>query len=172
MTGVGGMFMPGLRTPQSLAAMVGSLDTLLEGRMELGVGVGWDPEEFAALGLPFADDDERIDGMEEFIRLLMRLVTGQAVTGDSSSTSRARGIGVASPQAEGPPLTIELRHPSQLDAAVALADNVLLPAMAISDLAGMIHAAREACERSARDPDSLGLAVEAPGFGRTHRCRV
>ncbi|HUP16758.1 MAG TPA: LLM class flavin-dependent oxidoreductase [Acidimicrobiia bacterium] len=165
---VGGMFMPGLRTPQSLAAMVGSLDALLEGRMELGVGVGWDAEEFAALGLPFADDDERIDGMEEFVRLLMRLVTGQPATGNPSSPSRAMGIGVVSPQAEGPPLTIELRHPSELNAAVALADNVLLPAMAISELAGMIQAARAACERSDRDPDSLGLAVELPvSVGRT-----
>lgn len=158
---VGGMFTPGLRTAQSLAAMVGSLDQVLEGRMELGVGLGWDGAEFAALGLPFADVAERVAEMEEFTRLLMQLVIGEPATGD-------RGIGVASPQPNGPALTIELRHPLQLEPAVRLADNALLPAMAMSELAGMIQAAREAAERVGRDPDSLGLAVELPvSVGRT-----
>jgi alkanesulfonate monooxygenase len=158
---VGGMFTPGLRTPQSLAAMVGSMDTILEGRMEIGVGLAWDWSEFSALGLPFADDAERINEMTEFTGLLMRLLTGEPVEG-------SRGIGVASPQPEGPALTMELRHPLQLGPAVELADNVLLPAMASSALAGMIQAARQACDRAGRDPESLGLAVELPvSVGRT-----
>lgn len=39
--------------PLILAKQVASLDHLSDGRMALGVGIGWSAEEFAALGVPF-----------------------------------------------------------------------------------------------------------------------
>ncbi len=40
--------------PVTVAKRAASLDVLSEGRLVLGVGVGWSREEFAALGVPYA----------------------------------------------------------------------------------------------------------------------
>jgi alkanesulfonate monooxygenase SsuD/methylene tetrahydromethanopterin reductase-like flavin-dependent oxidoreductase (luciferase family) len=42
-----------LRHPLLLAREISTLDHFAGGRIELGVGVGWLQEEFAALGVPF-----------------------------------------------------------------------------------------------------------------------
>ena len=158
---LGGMFVPGLRNPQSLGAMVGSMDVVLDGRLELGVALGWEQSEFEALGLEFPDADQRVAGSRDFTHTLMKVVTGEPV-------GQGAGIGVSSPQPGGPALTMEVRVPGQLEVAVELADNVLLPPQPVASVAAQVEAARRACEAAGRDPDSLGVAVELPvSVGRT-----
>src|SRR3990172_5062118 len=43
------------RHPLFTARVATSIDTLSKGRLILGVGIGWMPEEFQALGVPFKD---------------------------------------------------------------------------------------------------------------------
>ena len=43
------------RQPLFTARVATSIDTLSKGRLILGVGIGWMPEEFEALGVPFKD---------------------------------------------------------------------------------------------------------------------
>ncbi len=47
-----------------------SLDHLTKGRFELGVGSGWSWEEYAALGVPFAERGRRMDEYLEILRLV------------------------------------------------------------------------------------------------------
>ncbi len=47
-----------------------TLDHLTEGRFELGVGSGWSWEEYAALGVPFAERGRRMDEYLEILRLV------------------------------------------------------------------------------------------------------
>lgn len=53
-----------------VAKQAAELDLLSQGRLELGVGVGWNPVEFEGLGEDFADRGPRI---EEQIEVLRRL---------------------------------------------------------------------------------------------------
>ena len=56
------------RNPLVLAKEVATLDQLSNGRMTLGIGVGWLAEEFAALGVPFAERAARTDETIEAMR--------------------------------------------------------------------------------------------------------
>jgi probable F420-dependent oxidoreductase len=65
-----------LRHPVVLAKQIASIDALSGGRVLLGVGAGWQAEEFDALGVPFHDRGRRTD---EWMRLLTSCWTGQPV---------------------------------------------------------------------------------------------
>lgn len=58
--------------PVMLAKQTASLDTLCDGRLVLGVGVGWSREEFVALGIPFARRGRRASEYVAAIRTLWR----------------------------------------------------------------------------------------------------
>ncbi|MET0701200.1 MAG: LLM class F420-dependent oxidoreductase [Mycobacterium sp.] len=58
--------------PVLVAKQAASLDKLSGGRLSLGVGIGWSREEFAALGVPFADRGLRTVEYVEAMRALWR----------------------------------------------------------------------------------------------------
>jgi alkanesulfonate monooxygenase SsuD/methylene tetrahydromethanopterin reductase-like flavin-dependent oxidoreductase (luciferase family) len=159
---VGVMFASAMRSPQTLAAMVGSMDTVVEGRIELGVAAGWYEREYAGLGLAFPDAATRIDLMGRFARTLLTLARGDPLTQGGPV------IGVSSPQEGGPSLTVEARGRRQLAIAIEVADNVLLPTRPVSEIHALVETARAAAEDAGRDPSSLGFAVQLPvSVGRT-----
>lgn len=74
-------FVPGVlvlaqRQTALVARQVADLSLLSGGRVRLGVGTGWNPVEFEALGVAFADRGRRMD---EQIDVLRRLWTGEVV---------------------------------------------------------------------------------------------
>ena len=56
-----GILITPLRTPASLAKTVATLDTFSGGRVDLGVGVGWQREEYDVAGVPWAERWSRLD---------------------------------------------------------------------------------------------------------------
>jgi probable F420-dependent oxidoreductase len=58
------------RNPVYVAKEVSSLDWLSEGRVDLGIGVGWQKEEFDALGVPWERRGVRTDEYLEVLRTL------------------------------------------------------------------------------------------------------
>lgn len=64
------VYIPAMRDPYSAAKAIGTAACLSEGRVELGVGVGWCEEEFALLGQPFAKRGKRTDEMLELMKAL------------------------------------------------------------------------------------------------------
>jgi alkanesulfonate monooxygenase SsuD/methylene tetrahydromethanopterin reductase-like flavin-dependent oxidoreductase (luciferase family) len=159
---VGAMFTSSLRLPQSLAAMVGSFDVVLKGRLEMGVCTGWFEREHTGFGLRFPDETARLEQMGEFAETLSTLSRGEPMFEDGLK------IGVVSPQPGGPPLTMEVKGRESLALALQHADSILLPASPLSEVHAMIARACEASEEAGRDPSSLGFAVQLPvSVGRT-----
>ncbi|MDX1450076.1 MAG: TIGR03619 family F420-dependent LLM class oxidoreductase, partial [Acidimicrobiia bacterium] len=66
-----------LRHPVMLAKQIASLHMLSGGRFVFGVAVGWDPDEFAAVGVPLRERGKRTD---EAMALVDRLLTDENVT--------------------------------------------------------------------------------------------
>jgi probable F420-dependent oxidoreductase len=69
--GTGILILP-QRHPLYVAKEVATLDVLSHGRVILGIGVGWLAEEFAALGIPFADRAARTAESVRAIRSLWK----------------------------------------------------------------------------------------------------
>jgi len=64
------VFILGHRNPVVMAKMLTTIDTLSNGRLICGVGVGWWREEFAALGIPFEQRGRRADEMLQVFKAL------------------------------------------------------------------------------------------------------
>lgn len=62
-----------LRHPAVLAQDLASLDVLSEGRLEIGIGAGWNQPEYDSIGLPFDPVGTRVTRLEESIKVLKGL---------------------------------------------------------------------------------------------------
>lgn len=59
-----------LRRPTVLAKTLSTIDVLSGGRIDLGVGVGWQKEEYEACGLDYADRGAQLDHTLEVVQAL------------------------------------------------------------------------------------------------------
>jgi alkanesulfonate monooxygenase SsuD/methylene tetrahydromethanopterin reductase-like flavin-dependent oxidoreductase (luciferase family) len=164
---MGAMLTVGFRPPAMLAAMAATLDLALGGRVEVGFRAGSSESAHRAFGVAFGDDTDRSQRMDRYAGIVRSLLTGQPVSAAGTLDLRDARLGVLSPQPGGPPISIEARGLLELEVAVRRADTLVLPA-GRTDVATVISEARVACDRAARDPQSLGIAIEARvSIGRT-----
>jgi F420-dependent oxidoreductase-like protein len=63
------------RLPGSFAKLVATVDEMSGGRVEVGIGAGWNEQEHARLGIPFPPLAERYDWLEESLAVLHGLWT-------------------------------------------------------------------------------------------------
>jgi len=64
------VYIPAMRNPYAAAKAIGTAAYLADGRVELGVGVGWCIDEFALMEQRFSDRGKRTDEMIELMRAL------------------------------------------------------------------------------------------------------
>jgi probable F420-dependent oxidoreductase len=110
------------RNPIVLAQEAASLDFLSDGRLLLGVGVGWMREEFDALGVPMSERGRRTD---EYIRQLRDLWSNPEGVTTRGAFFNIEGLALASRPARksGPPILIGGNSPAALDRTARLGDG-------------------------------------------------
>jgi probable F420-dependent oxidoreductase len=59
-----------MRHPAVLAQDLAAIDHATGGRLEIGLGAGWDRAEYEAIGMPFDGAGRRVDRLEASIRML------------------------------------------------------------------------------------------------------
>ena len=100
--------------PGLIARMAATLAEVSGGRFVLGLGAGWNEEEFRAFGLPF---DHRVSRFEESFAIIRRLLAGERVTLAGSHLQAQDAVLIPEPPVR-PPLMIGSNGPRML--AIAL----------------------------------------------------
>jgi probable F420-dependent oxidoreductase len=140
------------------AKEIATLDHLSGGRVTLGAGVGWLAEEFAALGVPFAERGARMD---EYIDVLREL---WAPSGDpEKATVAGRFVTftdcIMRPRpAQGTvPIVIGGHSPAAARRAGRRGDGFFPGGGTLEELAEMFAIVRAEAETVGRDPDAIEL---------------
>jgi probable F420-dependent oxidoreductase len=144
------------REPTLVAKQVSTLDTLSSGRVRLGVGVGWQESEYAALGEDFHTRGARMD---EAIALL-RAYWGEAQVSFAGKHYRAQTMGMEPkpPQGRGLPIWIGGNSEAAYRRVGRLGDGWLASRVVdAEDARRSIDAIRRHAEAAGRDPGSIGL---------------
>ena len=68
------------RHPAVLANMAATLDIISGGRLELGIGAGWNEQESGAYGIELGDARQRSDRFEEACEVLVSLLSKETTT--------------------------------------------------------------------------------------------
>jgi probable F420-dependent oxidoreductase len=151
--GVAVVNMPYL-APAYLAKQAASVDVLSGGRHDLGIGLGWMPEEFTATGADMADRGARA---AEYIEVLRRMWAG-GVTGFSGRfyTVPPGRVAPQPVQRPGPPILMGGTVPRALARVGRLADGWISSSRAdLSRIGEGIATIRAAAEQAGRDPAAL-----------------
>jgi F420-dependent oxidoreductase-like protein len=148
------------RLPGPLAISVAQVDSMSNGRVELGLGAGWFDAEHTAYGIPFPPLGERFERLEEQLAIISGLwatPTGERFdfagrhyqVQDSPALPKPR-------QRPGPPIIVGGGGPKRTPRlAAAFASEFNLPFSSLSDTVAQFQRVRAACESAGRGPDSL-----------------
>ncbi len=142
------------RNPVVLAKELATLDVLTDGRVELGLGVGWLREEFDALGIPWERRGARND---EYVAAMRALWAGPHAEyhGDfvdfDPVTCSPRPVNGSIPIMVGGDTPVAIRR------AARMADSYFPGTTDPEKLAGLIQDVRRAAEQENRDPDTIAI---------------
>ena len=147
------------RNPVVLAKQVATLDALSEGRVDLGVGVGWLREEFEAIGAPWERRGKRTDEHIEAMRALWT----QPVASYEGELVRFQNV-VCDPrpvQPGGVPITIGGHTMAAARRAGRLGDGFFPNAFG-RNWHELIAEMRRSAEEAGRDPSAVAILGGAP----------
>ena len=150
------------RLPGPLAIQVAQVDQMSGGRIELGLGTGWDAAEHAAYGIPFPD--RRFDLLEEQLRIvtgLWRTPLGQTYSFKGEHYELTDSPALPKPtQRPHPPIIVGGRGPKRTPRLAAMYASEYNSNFRPSDqVADSYVRVREACAAIGRDPGTLTLSV-------------
>jgi probable F420-dependent oxidoreductase len=146
-----------LHAPAIMAKRIATLDRLSGGRVLLGVGSGWQIEEYRACGVPYEARGERLDDAIRALRELwqpgFRTHHGTSATFDSVESLPAPV------QQGGPPIIIGGSSRAAARRAGHLGDGFHPHAVSPDELAELLIVMRRAAEEHGRDPDQIEITA-------------
>lgn len=152
------------RLPGPLAIQVNQVDQMSGGRIELGLGTGWNDEEHRHHGIPFPPLKERFARLEEQLEILHGLWNtppGETFTFEGTYYALEDNPALPKPeQPGGPPVIIGglgLERTPALAARYAAEFNSSFAPIEYFQL--QVDAVRSACDAIGRDPDDLVLSA-------------
>jgi len=157
-----GLLLTPLHDPLRLAEDVAVVDQLSEGRIVLGLGLGWRPEEFRMFGVPFAERKQRTI---ETIEVLRRAWSGKRFSFDGEIFRYDR-VKVTPPAAQegGPPILLGGHAEPAIRRAGELADGHVSNAWELGAVRNAVGLMEDAARSAGRDPAALELVLMQNAF--------
>jgi F420-dependent oxidoreductase-like protein len=151
----------GYRNPALTAKMIGTLDVISGGRIDLGIGAGWKEDEWRAYGYGFPDTRTRLATLADHLEVITRMLAPGRATyaGTYASVTDAINLprGLQEPRVpimvggNGPNVTWRL--------AARYADELNLDWLTPDEVRVALPVIASRCEEIGRDPTTLRLSV-------------
>ena len=152
------------RHPAVLANMAATLDIVSGGRLELGLGAGWNEEECGAYGIELGTLTERFDRFDEACEVIVGLLTNETTdfTGRHFTLREARN-NPPPLQRPHPPICIGGQGPKRTMPAVARwAQHWNYPGTDLDGFVAARSSLARACAAIGRDPAEIVTSQHIP----------
>jgi probable F420-dependent oxidoreductase len=155
-----GVLIAPLRPAALLAKILATLDALAPGRIELGIGAGWQQEEYAAEGLDF---ERRWTLLDDGVRAMQALWREAPASFRSQTVNFERIYSTPHPAARTIPLWYGVKPTERQAARIAELGVGWIPISTSADyVRDGVARIREAFARAGRDPSTLQVRAHVP----------
>jgi probable F420-dependent oxidoreductase len=145
--------------PVLLARRLTTLDILSRGRLRVGFGIGWSPDEYEAAGATWQDRGKRAD---ESIEMLKKIWTTDPVEFQGKHYRLPKSfIGPKPVQKPHPPIYMAAFTPSAMKRVAAEANAWLPVGIPLSGVGAMFDGIKNMAKEAGRDPSAIELIVTA-----------
>jgi len=143
-------------SPAIVAKQAASLDVLSGGRLDLGLGIGWMPEEFALTGATMSGRGATV---AEYLEVLRRLWAGGVAEFHGEHYTIPAGRAAPVPvQRPGPPVLLGGLVPRALQRVGQLADGWVTSSRAdLTRIGESVALVRESAAQAGRDPARIRI---------------
>ncbi len=158
------------RQPVLVAKQISTLDTLSDGRVRLGIGVGWQDSEYDALEEDFSNRGKRMD---EAIDLLRSYWSGGRIEFRGSYyDSHDMGMEPVSPQGAQLPIWVGGDSPAALRRTAEKADGWMASGVTDEQALLCVEKIRHKAEEFGRGADEIGFQLMLQPPPRTDEDKV
>ena len=156
-----GVLLGPLYEPVRLAEDAATVDLISNGRLELGLGIGWRAEEFEGLRLTLRGSRQRF---EDLLATLRQSWGDGLVTGGEAIVYPGVSVTPKPARPGGPPVWIGGIAEPAVRRAGRAADGFLGSWCSVEDFREQCGWVRDEAERAGRDPDAVRLGNVVPVF--------
>jgi probable F420-dependent oxidoreductase len=145
--------------PVLLARRLTTLDVLSAGRLRIGFGIGWSPDEYEAADVPWQERGQRAD---ELIQALKKIWTTDPVEFQGKYYRIPKSvIGPKPVQKPHPPIYMAAYTPAAMKRVAAEANGWFPVGIPLSGIGPMFEGIKGMAKDAGRDPSALALIVRA-----------
>ena len=157
-----GVLLAPMFDPLRLAEDAATVDLISDGRLILGLGIGWRDEEFEGFGVPMRERGSRMEG---HLAVLRQAWSDGLVTGDGRHF-RYEGLNVTPKPARpgGPPIWLGAGAEAAVRRVGRLADGYFAGPASPASLARRMGWVREEANAAGRDADAITANLYRPTF--------
>ncbi len=149
------------RNPLVMAKSAATLDSLSDGRFDLGIGVGWLKEEFESLGVPFENRGRRTD---DYIEAMRALWASDNATYDGEFAKFDNVASNPKPKNGNVPIVVGGHSKPAARRAGRLGNGFFPSRPTMEETKELIDIARQEAADADRDPTAIEITSGHPGL--------
>ncbi len=148
--------------PLLFAKQAASLDVLSNGRLMLGLGIGWLQEEFVAMGVPFTKRGARFD---DYVQAMRKVWSGDVVEHQSEFLNWSNFKSHPTPVQSPLPIIMGGNKGKIFERIARYGEGWFVPGTDIEEIKNLLGKLRQACDVAGRDFSEVEITVMWPGQG-------